>query len=74
MKYISLPVFLFALAIGIFFVYILGEDTKMVYVYPTPENSGKIQYIDKSNTCFEYMAKEVTCPKERSTIKTVPMQ
>jgi len=59
--YISLPVFLISLAIGLFYVYIMGPEMKKIYVYPTPENVGKIQYIDKANNCFQFESKKVEC-------------
>ena len=60
-KYISLPVFLVSLALGLFFVYIYGEDLKPIYVYPTPENINKILYQDKADNCFQYKAMETEC-------------
>ena len=74
MKYISLPIFLASLVLGLFFVYIMGNDIKPVYVYPTPDNVGTIQYKDKSDNCFVYQSHEVECPANEYDISTIPIQ
>lgn len=68
LEYISIPVFIVSLAVGMFFVYVWGPETKVVHMFPTPENSGKVQYKDKMDNCFVYKAEEVECPKESSKI------
>lgn len=73
-KFISLPIFIVSLAFGLFFVYIMGPETKVVHMYPTPENVGKVQYKDNADNCFFYEAKEVPCPPDKGSIKTVPIQ
>lgn len=74
LDYISLPVFLISFALGLFFVYILGSEQKVVYVYPTPQNYTSILYKDNANQCFQYAARETKCPLNPLEIKTVPAQ
>jgi hypothetical protein len=74
LDYINLPVFLISFCIGIFFVYVTGEDQKVIHVYPSPENIMKIQYIDKADNCFAFQGEEIKCPSDKSLIKTVPIQ
>ena len=50
MKFISIPVFIVSLAVGLFFVYITNPEPEIIYIYPTPENINKIQYQDKQIT------------------------
>ena len=73
-QYISLPVFIVSLALGLFFVYIMGPDMKTIYVYPNPDNVGKVQYKDRADNCFQYQSAEVICPTNPSLIKSTPIQ
>jgi hypothetical protein len=73
-NYISVPVFLISLAIGLFFVYILGPETKTVFIYPSPENIDKILFKDKADNCFQLHQEEVKCPLDSSLLAKVPIQ
>lgn len=73
-KYINFPVFIISLALGIMAVYVTAPPTRQIYVYPTHENAGIIQYRDKTNTCFSIEEEEVTCPTNSSEISKIPVQ
>jgi hypothetical protein len=72
--YISFPIFFVSLAIGLFFIYILGPDKKTIYIYPSPENLDKILFKDKADNCFSFDQEEVDCPTDPSKISNVPIQ
>jgi hypothetical protein len=61
MKYINLPVFLVSLAVGLFFVYTTNSPKKDIFVFPNPDTINDVQYKDKTNTCFEFKAREIPC-------------
>ena len=73
-KYVRLDIFILSLALGLFAVYITMPDRRKIYVYPTPENVGVLQYKDKTDTCFSFKQTEVACPKNENEISTVPIQ
>lgn len=73
-KYVNIPVFIVSLAFGLFAVYITTEDTRKIYVYPTPENIELIQYRDKTGNCFKMDPEKVACPKNAKDISKVPPQ
>lgn len=73
-NYISLPIFLISFAIGLLFVYLIGPDTKKIYIYPTPENVDKILFKDKARNCFFFEEEVVNCPSDKSLISKIPIQ
>ena len=74
LKYISIPVFVISLIVGLLYIYFFGVDKKTVYVYPSLENSNKTQYEDNAGNCFMYKSTEVKCPLDNSLIKKIPVQ
>ena len=74
MKFINIPVFIVSLAIGIFLVYITNPGPDIIYVYPNPDNIDKIQYKDKSGSCFGFTQSEVKCPSNHRDIRKYPIQ
>ena len=54
-----MPLFLISLAIGLFIVYITIPASKIIYVYPTPDNINQLQFKDYSNNCFTFEAEKV---------------
>lgn len=73
-KYISIPVFLISLAVGILCTYLWGDDLKVIHIFPTPANVNQIQYKDKSGSCYSYESKEIRCPADSSLIADTPLQ
>lgn len=75
LKFINIPVFVFSFAFGVFAVYILSQNQiRTIYVYPTPDNIGSIQYKDNANNCFTVKETPVVCPKDLTKISTIPAQ
>jgi len=73
-KYINIKLFLISFAVGLFFVYVLGPETKTIYMYPSPSNYTKMQYKDDTDQCFNFKPTETKCPMNPFSIKTVPVQ
>lgn len=61
MKFVNLTVFLVSFSIGILLIYLHSPKKQIIYIYPQLDNLDKIQYKDRSNTCFNISAKEATC-------------
>jgi len=73
-SYINLPVFIVSLAIGLFFVYVLGPTMKKILIYPSPENIDKVLFKDNADNCFNFRQVEVSCPSDESKITSIPIQ
>ena len=73
-QFISLKYFIFSFAIGLFFAYITGPESKIILIYPSLNNSDTILYKDHTNECFKFTPELVKCPKDESEIKLIPIQ
>ena len=74
MKFLNVPLFLISLAVGIFMTYVYTPHPRIIYVYPTPDNIGRLQYKDKNGMCFKFGATELNCPADKTKIQKYPMQ
>ena len=73
-KFLSFKIFFISLAVGLLFAYLSSPEPTVIYVYPTPDNVGKVEYKDKADNCFQFQAIETKCPNDKSKIKTIPVQ
>ena len=73
MKFINFQIFIISLAIGLLYVYLTIPAKKVVFVYPTPDNTDDVQYIDKANNCHKYKYTEVSCSGKQK-VKHIPVQ
>ena len=73
-KFIDFRIFLISLAIGLFYIYISGDNKKIIIIYPTPDNVDEYQYKDKTNNCFSYELNEVKCPADPNLLHNVKIQ
>ena len=65
--------FFLAFGIGLLMCYVLTPAPEVVIKFPSPYNAGQVMYRDKAKTCFTYDATEVTCPRDKATIKPQPI-
>jgi len=62
-EFIDWRLFIFSLALGLLFIYVVKPPMKTIYVFPTPENVDKVQYVDHVDNCFDFKPVETTCEK-----------
>lgn len=74
LKFISLPIFLISLTIGLLLVYLKEPEYKIVYIYPNPDNISKYQWMDNANNCYEWQQSDTLCPDNPEHISQIPLQ
>ena len=70
----SFPIFLISFLIGLTFIYLSDKPSKIINIYPTPDNIHRFEYKDKASNCFEFYAQEVQCPNDIDKINLIPIQ
>lgn len=70
---IYLNVFLYSLAIGLLMIYLMGEDKKVVYVYPNMTSYQDILFKDLTHQCYQYKPIDAPCPADTASIKQIPI-
>ena len=73
-EYINLTYFILSFTMGLFLVYVLGEDVKVIKVYPNPINVESVLYKDKADECFKMRATQVDCPSIPAQLFITPFQ
>jgi len=64
--------FLLAFCIGLFFVYISDPPKKIIIRHPNPQNVKSTIYQNDDKSCYQYIAKEINCPLDKSLILDHP--
>ena len=66
--------FFLSFGIGILLIYMFSTPPRVIYKYPTPQNAGRITYIDNSKVCYKYRSEVVDCPSDPKKIKKHTLQ
>jgi hypothetical protein len=64
--------FIISFCIGIFFVYLMEPQKKIIVQHPKPNDDVTI-YRDDENNCYKYKTIEVKCPTDKSLILDHPL-
>jgi len=73
-SFINFPLFMVTLAVGLFAVYIMSVEKRVVRVYPTHDSYENIQYKDKAGVCFSLVETKVKCPANDKDILHIKPQ
>ena len=74
-KFIYFPLLIFSFMIGLLYNYLSKPELKKIYVYPTPDNIGKLQYKDLLNNCFSFKYKKLDCNQvNQNNLMNIPLQ
>jgi len=66
--------FLLGLLLGFVGIYIMKNDSKTVYRYPTPQNVKNTTYRDKNGVCYSYKVEKVDCDKNAGSLAEYPLE
>ena len=50
-----------AFVVGIMFAWASGADKIPVIVHPTPDNAGKVEYVDRAGVCHTFVPRSTDC-------------
>ena len=64
--------FIISFCIGIFLVYLMEPQKKIIVQHPKPNDDDTI-YRDDENNCYKYKTVEVKCPTDKSLILDHPL-
>ena len=59
--------FIISFTLGFLIIYIFRRKPKIIYKYPTPENSNNLTY-KKNKKCFKYKTSKIECPLDNKDI------
>ena len=74
LRFLNIKAFIFSFIVGLIFIYFVPHDNSLIYVYPTPDNIKKVEYKDKTSSCYEYVEQLINCPSDKNKIKNIPVQ
>ena len=70
---IHLLSFMLAFAFGLLLCYLIEPTPDVVLKFPSPMNTDRVTYKDRSHTCYRYRAAKVPCPKDMSLVLPQPI-
>ena len=74
MKLFSIPIIIISFIVGLGFVHFTAPPSRIVLVYPTPDNINSIQFKDATDNCYSFQDNIIECPRDESKIHQIPVQ